>query len=65
MWNRSYPKLWGRLFERYCDEYLSERKVEICRRADEEYRRLLTEMPDLGKSDHSLKGNMSVKGKII
>ncbi len=31
---KSYPKKWGKLFERYLDEYLPERKDEICARAD-------------------------------
>ena len=30
---RSYPKTWGKQFERYCDEYLPEWKTEICDRA--------------------------------
>ena len=45
---KSYPKKWGKLFERYLDEYLPERKDEICARADREYRKLLTQMPDVG-----------------
>ena len=41
---KSYPKKWGKLFERYLDEYLPERKDEICARADREYRKLLTQI---------------------
>ena len=31
---RSYPGLWGKLFERYIDTYMPDRKQEICDRAD-------------------------------
>ena len=48
---KSYPKKWGKLFERYLDEYLPERKDEICARADREYRKLL---PHLCRTDHVL-----------
>ncbi len=49
MRKHTYPKSWGRLFEQYIDEYLPERKQEICRRADAEYAKLLAEKPDIGK----------------
>ncbi len=58
MWKKSYPKSWGKLFERYCDKYLSDRKEEICERADQEYRKLMTEMPDLGGKENSMSENM-------
>lgn len=49
MRRRSYPKAWGRLFERYIDENLPEKKQEICRRADKAYARLCAQQPDIGK----------------
>jgi len=49
MWKHTYPKSWGRLFERYLDEFLPEKKQEICRRADDEYAKLLADKPDIGK----------------
>ena len=49
---KSYPKKWGKLFERYLDEYLPERKDEICARADREYRKQLTQMPDVGGKEN-------------
>lgn len=55
---RSYPRLWGRLFERYIDENMPERKKEICDRADREYRKLLTQMPDLGGKKNGMASNM-------
>ena len=50
MWNRSYPKSWGKLFERYCGEHFPDEKEEICSRADREYVELMRDYPDLGKS---------------
>lgn len=55
---RSYLKAWGKQFERYCDTYLPERKTEICDRADQEYRKLLTQMPDLGGKENGMAANM-------
>lgn len=55
---KSYPKKWGKLFERYLDEYLPERKDEICARADREYRKLLTQMPDIGGKENMMASNM-------
>ena len=55
---KSYPKKWGKLFERYLDEYLPERKDEICARADKEYRKLLTQMPDIGGKENMMASNM-------
>ena len=62
MWNKTYPKSWGRLFERYCDEYLPGRKEEICLRADKEYKRLQSEMPDLGGKENGMADNMGTWG---
>lgn len=59
MWKKIYPKSWGKLFERYCDTYLPERKQEICQRANEEYRKLLTQMPDLGGKENGMAENMA------
>lgn len=59
MWKNIYPKSWGRLFERYCDTYLPERKREICQRANEEYRKLLTQMRDLGGKENGMAENMA------
>ena len=58
MWKKIYPKSWGKLFERYCDTYLPERKREICQRANEEYRKLLTQMPELGGKENGMAENM-------
>ncbi len=49
MLKHTYPKSWGKLFERYIDEYLPDNKQEICRRADVAYARLLARKPDIGK----------------
>ena len=49
MWKHTYPKSWGKLFERYIDEYLPDKKQEICRKADAAYARLLAQKPDIGK----------------
>ena len=49
MWRHTYPKAWGKLFERYIDRYLPDKKQEICRRADKEYARLIAQRPDIGK----------------
>lgn len=46
---RSYPRSWGKLFERYIDTYMPDEKSEICERADKEYRKLLSRKPDIGK----------------
>lgn len=59
MWKNIYPKSWGKLFERYCDTYLPERKREICQRANEEYRKLLMQMPDLGGKENGMAENMA------
>ncbi|MBQ3664934.1 MAG: hypothetical protein II919_02360 [Lachnospiraceae bacterium] len=61
MWDKAYPKSWGRLFERYCDEHLPERKEEICFRADKEYKKLLNQMPDLGGKENRMAENMGNK----
>ena len=65
MWNKSYPKSWGRLFERYCDKYLPGRKEEICFRADKEYKRLLTQTPDLGGKETGMAENMGTWFSIV
>lgn len=49
MWKHSYPRSWGKLFERYIDEFLPDEKAEICRKADLEYEKLLAQKPDIGK----------------
>lgn len=50
MMNRhTYPRAWGKLFERYIDENLPGRKQEICRRADAVYEKLIAQKPDIGK----------------
>lgn len=49
MWKHTYPRSWGRFFERYIDENLPEKKAEICRRADEEYAKLLMQKGDIGE----------------
>ena len=41
MKRRSYPKSWGRLFERYCAQFFPDRKEEICERADRKYAELM------------------------
>jgi hypothetical protein len=45
----AYPRSWGKLFERYIDTYLPDRKAEICKQADKEYRKLIKQKPDIGK----------------
>lgn len=45
----SYPRSWGKLFERYIDTYLPDRKAELCKQADKEYRKLQKQKPDIGK----------------
>jgi len=65
MWNKAYPKSWGRLFEKYCDKYLPDRKEEICLRADNEYKRLLNEMPDLGGKENGMAKNMGTWFSIL
>ena len=62
---KSYPKKWGKLFERYLDEYLPERKDEICARADREYRKLLTQMPDVGGKENMMASNMETWFSIV
>lgn len=62
---RSYPKSWGRLFERYIEEYMPARKKEICDRADQEYRKLLTQMPDLGGKENGMAANMDTWFSIV
>ena len=61
---KSYPKKWGKLFERYLDEYLPERKDEICARADREYRKLLTQMPDVGGKENMMASGTSGKRRM-
>lgn len=58
MWKKAYPKVWGRYYERYCDEYLPDRKQEICERAERHYIELLKQMPDLGGKANSMAENM-------
>ena len=65
MWNKSYPRSWGKLFERYLDKYLPDRKEEICRRADMEYKKLLTQMPDLGGKKNGMAFNMETWFSIV
>ncbi|MBQ8245521.1 MAG: hypothetical protein IJZ42_00100 [Lachnospiraceae bacterium] len=62
---RSYPKSWGKLFERYIDERMPEQKKEICDRADKEYQKLLTQMPDLGGKKNSMAANMDTWFSIV
>ena len=50
MWNRAYPKNWGKLFERYCREHFPDEKEEICSRAERRYAELMKNYPDLGNS---------------
>ncbi|MBR2284118.1 MAG: L-2-amino-thiazoline-4-carboxylic acid hydrolase [Ruminococcus sp.] len=49
MWKHTYPRSWGKLFERYIDEFLPDKKEEICSRADTEYAKLLAQKPDIGR----------------
>ena len=49
MRKHTYPNSWGKLFERYIDAYLPGQKQKICRRADNEYAKLLAQKPDIGK----------------
>ena len=65
MWKKSYPRSWGKLFERYLDKYLPGRKEEICRRADMEYKKLLTQMPDLGGKKNGMAFNMETWFSIV
>lgn len=63
---RSYPRTWGKLFERYIDESMPEKKSEICDRADREYRKLIsTQMPDLGGKKNGMSGNMDTWFTIV
>ena len=45
---RSYPRAWGRLFERYIDAHMPDQKAAVCARADRIYRKLLAQKPDIG-----------------
>ena len=65
MWNRSYPKAWGKLFERYCEEHYPEEKAAILARADEEYKTLLGQMPDLGGKANMMAENMETWFSIV
>ena len=65
MWKKSYPRSWGKLFERYLDKYLPGRKEEICRRADMEYKKLLAQMPDLGGKKNGMAFNMETWFSIV
>ena len=55
MKRRSYPKRWGRLFERYCAQFLPDKKNEICERADKKYIELMRELPDIGAWSPSMR----------
>ena len=50
MSKRSYPRNWGKLFERYCDAHYAGEEEEICDRADRVYADLMKDFPDLGRS---------------
>lgn len=54
MSKRSYPRSWGKWFEKYCDVYLPDRKEEICAKADRRYTELLTQMPDMGGRENGM-----------
>ena len=41
---------YGRPYERFCRERFPGEAAEICRRAEEHYRALMTQMPDLGRN---------------
>ena len=58
MKRRSYPKRWGRLFERYCAQFLPGRKDEICERADRNYTELMMKLPDIGLGENSIAASM-------
>ena len=58
MKRHSYPKRWGRLFERYCAQVLPDRKDEICERADRNYTELMKELPDDGLGENSMAASM-------
>ena len=62
---RSYPRSGGKLFERYIDTYMPNRKKKICDRADQEYRKLLTQMPDLGGKENGMAKNMDTWFSIV
>ena len=62
---RKYPSSWGKLFERYIDEYMPDRKTEICDRAEQEYAKLLTQMPDLGRKKNGMAANMDTWFSIV
>ena len=61
----SYPRRWGKLFERYCAQVLPEKKDEICRRADEKYRELMQELPDIGLHENSIADSMETWFSIL
>ena len=58
MKRRSYPRRWGRLFERYCGQFIPDKKNEICERADKKYIELMRELPDIGLHENSIAGSM-------
>ena len=63
---RSYPRSWGKLFERYISINMPEKKSEICERADKEYRKLITtQMPDLGGKKNGMSSNMDTWFTIV
>ena len=58
MKGRSYPRSWGRLFERYCKQVFPDRKKEICERSDKNYAELMKDLPDIGLHENSIAGSM-------
>lgn len=66
MSKRSYPKSWGKWFEKYCDMYLPERKEEICEKADHNYTELLKQMPeDTGGKANGMNKNFDTWFTIV
>ena len=65
MKKRSYPRSWGKWFEKYCDKYLPDRKEEICERADHEYTELLKQMPDMGGRENKMIKNFDTWFTIV
>ena len=66
MWNKSYPKRWGKHFERYCAEHFPEEAQAICAQADANYRRLVEEeMPDVGYGTNGMADNMETWFSIV
>jgi hypothetical protein len=55
-----YPRSWGKLFERYCKKYLPDRKKEICLRANQEYQKLLKQMPDVGGKSNPMADTIGI-----